>query len=230
LDLIPQGALSVLCQGTSIAELLVIILGEGLWIITYILIIRKAFRDRTYGLPITAITLNFTWEILYALICRHSCWVVRLLRYSWVILDSVIVWQLFRFGRKEQSISDLYRYFYGGVLLTFIMAATGNWTFRGAFDDEDGVLAAYMINFIMSILFVSLFYSRKDGHGLSYGAAWTKMIGTGILALATTVGLIPLLSSSLAFFQFLSVGIFLFDVVYILLMHRLKKLASATAF
>ena len=223
MDLILSEAQQALCQGVLNIELLIVILGEGLWIIAYILIIRKAFRSHTYGLPLTAIALNYTWEVLYGIIFPSSCWVVRLLRYGWLILDSVIVWQLLRYGRREQSVPDFRRHFYEGVLLIFLMAGIGNWTFRRAFQDQGGVAAAYVINFIMSILFVLLFYSRKDGHGLSYGAAWTKMLGTGILSLASAIILIAHPTPSLAFMLFLFVSIFLFDVAYTVLLHRLNR-------
>jgi hypothetical protein len=166
--------------------------------------------------------MNYTWEVLYGIVCPTSCHIVRLLRYGWLILDSVIVWQLLRYGRKEQSVPDLRRYFYWAVLLVFLMAGIGNWTFRRAFQDQEGAIAAYIINFIMSILFVFLFYSRKDGHGLSYGAAWTKMLGTGILSLTSAIIFISHPTAEFAFMLFLFASILLFDVLYTVLLHRLN--------
>src|SRR5258707_7680336 len=92
------GFLKDVCQGVSNFELFVVILGEGLWIIAYALIIWTGFRNRTYGIPLTAVALNYSWEVLYCFVFPSSCWVVRLLRYSWLALDSLIVWQLLRFG------------------------------------------------------------------------------------------------------------------------------------
>ena len=181
------GFLKDVCQGVSNFELFVVILGEGLWIIAYALIIWTGFRNRTYGLPLTAVALNYSWEVLYCFVFPSSCWVVRLLRYSWLALDSLLVWQLLRFGRREQRIPDFRQHYYIGLLVIFVMAAIGHLTFHHAFQDQGGQEAAYAINFIMSILFVLLFYSRRDGHGLSYGAAWAKMLGTGILGLATAL-------------------------------------------
>lgn len=212
-----------LCSLVPNLQLLVVVLGEGFWVITYMLIILRASRCRTYGIPITATALNYTWEVLYSFIFPTSCWVVRLLRYVWLALDSVIVWQILRYGKSKQVIPPFRQHFYVGVVLIFLMAGTGNWTFRRAFQDQSGELAAYGINFIMSVLFVFLFYSRKDGNGLSYAAAWTKMLGTGILSLASAISFISNPSPSRDFMLFLFVSIFLFDVSYIILLHRLPK-------
>jgi len=217
-----------LCQGLPNSVLLVVILGEGLWIIAYALIIWSAFRDKTYGVPLTAIALNYTWEILYTFVFPSPCWVVRLLRYGWFILDTVIVWQLVRFGRKDQRIPDFRHYYFIGLLVIFVMALIGHLTYHHAYQDLGGQQAAYGINFIMSILFVLLFYSRKDKHGLSYGAAWAKMLGTGILALATALSFISNPVPVQDFLLFLFVSIFLFDVWYIILFHwREPEIAAA---
>ena len=218
-----------LCQGLPNSVLLVVILGEGLWIVAYVLVIWAGFRDKTYGVPLTSIALNYTWEILYAFVTPSSCWVVRFLRYGWFILDTVIVWQLVRFGRKDQRIPDFRRYYRIGLLVIFVMAFIGHLTYHHAYRDQGGQQAAYAINFIMSILFVLMFYSRRDKQGLSYGAAWAKMLGTGILALATALSFISNPVPVQDFLLFLFVGIFLFDVWYIILFHRREPQVALAA-
>ena len=221
------GGLNYVCQSMPKLQLFVIILGEGLWVITYMLIIREAFRAHTYGIPLIATALNCTWEVLYCLLFPSSCWVVRLLRYAWIILDAVIVWQLIRYGRKEQKIPDFRQHFYIAMFLIFLMAGIGHWTFSRAFQDLGGEEAAFSINLIMSFLFVLLFYSRKHAYGLSYGAAWTKMLGTGILSLATAISFMSHPVPTQDFMLFLFASIFLFDILYIVLWHRLRSTVSA---
>ena len=47
-----------------------------------------------------------------------------------------------------------------------------------------GTQSAYIINYVMSVLFVFLYFDRPDSKGLSYGGAWTKMLGTAFISLA----------------------------------------------
>ncbi|MBO3443209.1 hypothetical protein [Clostridium sp. CCUG 7971] len=42
------------------------------WIITYILIIKKSVKDKTYGMPFLAICLNLSWEFVFAFIYKSD--------------------------------------------------------------------------------------------------------------------------------------------------------------
>jgi hypothetical protein len=64
--------------------------GDLLWLLAYILIIRKGFQDRTYGVPLLALALNFTWEFLYTIQFPPSDWPHIVLRWSWLLADMVI--------------------------------------------------------------------------------------------------------------------------------------------
>ena len=37
------------------------VIGDVLWIIAYILAIRKGFQEKTYGIPMMCIALNLSW-------------------------------------------------------------------------------------------------------------------------------------------------------------------------
>jgi hypothetical protein len=206
---------SNLCDGLPDLELLLILIGEGLWLIAYILIIRKGFQARSYGVPLTAIALNYTWELLYAFKWPSSCWALKWMRYGWLLFDSIIVLQLFLYGRKEQEIPDLRKNFVVCVIAIFLLAGVGHWTFHKTFDDSTGAQAAYIINFVMSILFVLTASTRLGAHGLSYGAAWLKMIGTAVLALVSALSFTYRPVQNEAFMFYLFVSIFFLDILYI---------------
>ena len=204
-----------ICDRLPNLLLMLICLGEGLWIIAYILIIRQGFQERSYGVPLTAIALNYTWEFLYAFVWPPSCWVLCWLRYGWFLLDSIIVVQLFLYGRKEQNIPDLRNNFVACVISVFLLAGVGHWTFHHTFGDVTGEKAAYIINFVMSILFVLTASTRPDAHGLSYGAAWVKMVGTAVLALLSALSFSSKPLKTQSFMIYLFVSIFLIDILYI---------------
>ncbi len=49
--------------------LLICQLGMGLfWIITYILIIKRGFQDKKYGMPMVALCANISWEFIFTFI------------------------------------------------------------------------------------------------------------------------------------------------------------------
>lgn len=193
--------------------------GDLLWLAAYILIFRKGFQDRTYGVPAVALALNFTWEILYTIQFPPSDWPHIILRWSWLLADCVIVYQYFRFGKESIVLPTIKRHFHAISIFLFVNAYIFQLTYRYHFNQPAGYDNAFLINFIMSALFVRFFFLRPDMRGLSYGAAWCKMFGTAILA---TIYAMQRQQSMLdySFMLYLYVLTFVFDVTYIVLLAR----------
>jgi hypothetical protein len=247
------------CGPNSGVALAVVTLGNLLWVVAYVLIIRKAMRDRTYGIPLVAIALNVTWELYYGLINPIPGAAFRIAAIVWLLLDVLIVYQLIRFGREEAWPPEIQRNFYSVVLGTMVLAFTGHVFFHqwishvGVFTDEGSGISGILINVVMSILFVFMALNRSDGHGLSYGAAWTKFVGTALIG----VGLVMEYSARSAgtwdfqfrrsgttewhdmtaqglgtypagFIYWMAAVIFIFDALYVLYLHR-RRAASAGA-
>jgi len=153
-------------QGVPIWLGVLNVIGDVLWIIAYLLIIRQGFRNRTYGIPMLCIGLNFTWELLYAINFPFTkSTVIEDLRWAWLILDAVIVYQLFRFGRNDQTVPLIRQYFYPICLAMFASTFIGQLAFHYTFQDKIGVTNAYMINLVMSMLFIALYFGRPSGAG-----------------------------------------------------------------
>ena len=202
------------------------IIGDLLWLVAYILIIRQGFKDRTYGIPMLCIALNFTWEFIYAVDFPFPVHLIEILRWAWLLCDVVIVYQLFRYGRNSQTIPLLNRYFYPICIAMFVSAYLGQLAFHYSYPDRYGVHDAYMINLVLSILFVFMYFSRPSGRGLSLGAAWAKMLGTGLLSAGSMFMIKDWLTNS--FMVYLYVTIFIFDVTYLALLYR-NRAAAAVA-
>jgi hypothetical protein len=200
------------------------IVGDLLWLVAYIFIIRQGFKDRTYGVPMLCIALNFTWEFIYAVKFPFPVTIIELLRWAWLITDVVIVYQLFRYGRNSQNIPLIKEYFYPICIAMFASTYIGQMTFHYTFRDKWGAEDAYMINLVMSLLFVFLYFGRPRLQGLSRGAAWAKMLGTGILSIGSCFMIKNWLASS--FMVYLYATIFVLDVIYTALLYRTQ---AATA-
>jgi len=109
------------------------LLGDVLWVVTYVLIIRAGFRSREYGIPLTAIALNFTWELIYGVLYPPGAVAARVLHGAWLALDLVIVIQLVRYGKAVQTHSLIRRFFYPIVAVTLVLAFIGHLLFRRQF-------------------------------------------------------------------------------------------------
>ncbi|KAH7100970.1 hypothetical protein BKA62DRAFT_202123 [Auriculariales sp. MPI-PUGE-AT-0066] len=75
-------------------------LGGLLWTITYILILRRAWRDKTYSMPMVAHACNVGWELVYGLFIAK----VKMEKTGfqvWLVFNLGLVYSFLKFGRNE---------------------------------------------------------------------------------------------------------------------------------
>ena len=203
------------------------VIGDVLWLVAYILAIRKGFQEKTYAVPMLCIALNLSWELIYAAIFRFPVDIIAYLRWAWLLADLVIAYQLFRYGRQQQTTPVMVKYFYPVAVVSFISAFIGQLTYHFTFGDTWGMSNAYLINLVMSMLFIAMFFGRNGSSGQSMGTAWTKMLGTGILSVGSCFTITNWLQSS--FLVYLFVTIFILDVIYLVLLYADKRLHATQA-
>jgi hypothetical protein len=223
------------CTNNLIPTSLIGILGCLFWVAAYILMVRKAFLDHAPALPMVAICCNFAWEFLAAFIFPNPNDTLNLLAKTWFFIDIVIMWQLLRYGRALQTVPLVRRLYLPLVALALILALVGQYTYVAMYQDRIAMVVAFVINLIMSILFVQMLMARQaQGHrrGISVGGAWLKMLGTLCTSIQSHF-LVQWFNPELPnvwFLTFLSVSIFFFDCVYLALIyippHRLRALVA----
>jgi hypothetical protein len=190
------------------------------WLLAYLFIVKKCFEDKTYGLPLVAICLNFGWELLASFVLPNPVALWHFFDRAWLLVDVILVYQLFRYGRAEQTIPEIRRFFPAVVIGTFLLGIWGQYAFVESYRDRLGLVGAFGVNLIMSILFVFFYFARRDTlRGISRAGAVCKMLGTLGTSIEChyVVRLIDPELPSLAFLTFLCVSIFLFDCLYIYL-------------
>lgn len=200
--------------------------GAACWLVAYIITIIGSFRSKTYGIPLLAICLNFTWELMDTFTLSDPILLWKVIDYLWFSMDVLIVYQLFKFGAGEQKIAELRRGFSMIAAATLILAFIGQYAWVTTIHDTLGLVLAFVINLVMSALFISFFFERRDsGRGLSLPVAWLKMLGTALSSVQCYF-LLPLVHPvepsttafpTYAFFWFLFVGCFVLDCIYIFL-------------
>lgn len=187
------------------------------WIVAYVFFILKGFRDRAPGLPLTAICLNFSWELLAAIVFPNPVPLWHFFDWAWMLIDLIIVYQLLCFGPSAQRMPEVKRYFHPLAAGVFLLGLYGQYAFVLSYRDRLGLVAAFMINLIMSITFVLMFLERRaHGRGISVVGAWAKMLGTLGTSIQChyVVRYVDPEMPSLAFLTFLCVSIFVVDALY----------------
>jgi hypothetical protein len=170
--------------------------GMLLWTAVYILVIRIGQRQKTYGIPLLAIALNFTWELYYIVFAPESTGgssAVFAAHFLWLALDLVIVWQLVKHGRAEQKVPEIRRYWYPVLAVTFAAAFAAHHAYyvettaNQIFPVVSASGSAFALNVVMSALFIFMFFDRRDLHGLSYAAAWLKLVASSLISIANVI-------------------------------------------
>jgi len=255
-DTLPTMSQLVTAGAPVVAKQLAVV-AHVLWAIVYILAIIIGHRQKTYAVPMVAIGLNVNWEIVHTAIHPPALLSNLISNFVWLALDLIIVTQLIRYGRERQPNEFLRRYFGVIVVAVMALALAGHITFynhvtaNAIFPDHEGVVSAFIINLVMSVLFVGFYFARPNGEGLSKPIAWLKMLGTAALSLANVMAFQAVGSKSLwdvqvrakdapvwrdvgnigpetiepGFLYFLFVAILIFDLVYIALLYRRPRLA-----
>lgn len=190
-----------------------LMLGSGIfWTATYILIIRRGFIDRTYGMPLVALGANISWEFIFSFVLPHG-FIQRTVDIVWFCLDAVILFQLLRLGHKE--FSDLRKsIFYTLCGLALITCFGSVLLITIEFKDYAGAYAAFGQNLMMSILFITMLYRRRSLRGQSISIAICKLIGTACASLAFF--LYASISQQSVLLPFLYVAILGFDIIYVI--------------
>lgn len=205
---------------------LTLISGIG-WIIVYEECIRLGFKDKTYAMPLFALGLNFAWEVIYSFsdifLGAHGPLeglnaIQAYVNASWAILDIIILFTYFKYGKNEFPKSINQKYFSAWIMLVIVCSFALQYVFIQEFGFIMGAkYSAFLQNLLMSVMFIGMHVKRGNMKGQSLLLAYAKWIGT----LAPTI-LFGVLDFNILV---LVCGIFcsLFDVIYISLLTKSKK-------
>lgn len=203
------------------ASLLCYVIGGVAWTIVYLAAVIIGVREKTYCIPIPAVALNITWETLNAAYYVPQTSGLKgviqsTIILSWLALDFAICWTFLRFGSNEirgARGSDLVKL----LILLVVSAAILDCSFIAEFGWAPSMrYAAFLVNIIMSALFVQMFYARRGPQGKSLVIAVCKAIGSWCLII--NYGLI----SGTRFVAVAGIAIVLWDSLYIALLCRMR--------
>lgn len=191
--------------------------GTLFWVVTYVLVIRKGFRDRSFAMPIAALCGNISCEAIFSFLYPAEG-LLRLSNYAWFALDLVILFQIMKFAPNEfperRPLAIRAQVVFGIVVATWCEIA-----FVREFHDYGGAYVIYGQNLLMSAVFIAMVQQRRSARGQSMGIAISKMVGTGLFS----VTLFLFSRDDFARGQllvFLYVACFVLDLMYCLILRR----------
>ena len=207
------------------------------WTITYIALVYRGFKDKSYGMPLIPLALNIAWEITFSVIYPpHSMGIAaKVINTLWMICDVGIVATYFLYGyrsfEKNYKISKelwIFISIFSFAVSMGIMVSGG--PFFGQFEKyfhgdtfEGAKFIAFLQNLIMSINFIFLFWERRSSEGQSFTIAWTKWLGTS-MTVGNSYLLVEHKGEETNFMLIIITTIFILDLYYMQMIYsQLKK-------
>jgi hypothetical protein len=112
-------------------------IGGSLWTLCYILLARESFRSKSYGMPLFALALNFSWEAVYAL-CVAESPLEKFVFTVWLVIDWGMVYGTIKYAKYEWSHSPVVARNIGSIFAVMTAAAAlGHWTFAKWWIEND---------------------------------------------------------------------------------------------
>jgi hypothetical protein len=201
---------------SEIATALTLISGIS-WTLVYIELIRVGFKDKSYGMPLFALSFNLAWEFLFSLMFRDKDLVTTqtYINFIWGCFDLVIVYTYFKYGREDFAQHADSKWFVPWGLAAFVIGFGVIYFSAVEFGSNFGAIyTAFAQNLLMSVLFIGMLTKRKDVRGQSIYAAILKWLGTA----APTILFYTRTGSKLVLI--LGVGCFIYDALYTYLLYR----------
>jgi hypothetical protein len=184
------------------------------WTVTYIDIINRGLRDKSYGMPFFSLAFNIAWEFIYAFIIYQGSPLQRVVNIVWFLLDLAILYTYFRYGRQEfpKAYERLFvAWSVSALVVAFVVLYFAGREFP---DVRGGTYSAFVQNLMMSVLFIGMLVRRNNVQGQSMLIAIFKWLGT----LAPTI--LVWLATGSKLLLVLGVAIFFYDVLYMVLLFR----------
>ncbi|KAJ7110089.1 hypothetical protein C8R44DRAFT_634856 [Mycena epipterygia] len=108
------------------------------WTAAYVLYVRQAREDKSYGMPLLALAANISWEFVYTFV-RPVHGVGRFFHFPWVFIDGFLLVKTMKHGpnRWKDSSPLIADNFISLVLITLFMALSAQWSFARQFYESN---------------------------------------------------------------------------------------------
>lgn len=146
------------------------------WNLAYILIIKRGFQDQSFGIPITSVCFNISWEFLFSF-CYPVPGLLKQAMLVWFVGDILILFTCLRYGRKDFENALIKKWFFPGVAALLAMALLLGWGFITGYQDHYGKATGTVDGLIAAALLIAMILRRNNPKGQSCYIAVFMLVG-----------------------------------------------------
>lgn len=195
-------------------------LGELLWAIVYILVIRDAIRNKYVQIPGGIVAVNLAWEFLAGFVYPPLAGKLMSLGFQlWFGMDLIIFALTLRYGHRQLPPGESIRYYKTIIVSIFATALLLMYLYfdQGSLEQHYSI-AAYLINLFMSAYFLLNLIQLKVWKFMSETVGRLKMLGTAITTISVLISKDPLEVVVAMGFVVLAL-----DILYIVVLRKEKR-------
>lgn len=202
-------------------ELITFGAGCFLWIVVYYYVLRSIFRRQFVEIPLVTILGNIVWEFLWSWVFVTDMGSLFMWGYRiWFFMDCLIVYGAFRYGHKQISIPLLARMAPGLIIFGIAAWSPVLYYYIKLYDapiSHMGAYSGYILNVMISVMYIPLALRLGDWTRFSYPASWCKAVGNLL------INVFCFLHFSDGFLLSLCVLTTVFDVLFLYLFAQVRR-------
>ena len=138
-----------------------------LWFVIYLLLIKRGFQDKSFGMPAVALCTNVAWEFLIAFILPPPCKMFQLASIVWLLADLGILATCIKFRRTEFHHFCALKPFVPLTCICIFASGHIQLLLIDALQDHHGIIVAQFNNFLLSAMLVAMILQRQSVRGQS---------------------------------------------------------------
>jgi hypothetical protein len=147
------------------------------WMTVYALMIRRGVKDRSYGMPIFALSLNIMWEAWMGFASEMEL-LQRSFCVAWFVGDLGVLYTVFKYGAEDfKDWPLLHRWFKPAVCGILFMSWAMNYAVIKGLNDTHGAYSATLTIVVYAALLVVMILRRNSVKGQSLYIALLILIG-----------------------------------------------------
>ncbi|EXV04588.1 hypothetical protein X797_002269 [Metarhizium robertsii] len=151
--------------------------GVVFWLICYVLMTKRSLSTRDTPIPLLALGINLSWEIVYAFYVTEE-WLEFAGFVMWLALDMPVLYTTLRYGRRSNAASPLVAR-HVPLLLGLVFVFGLIWKGLEARDTTElAWWSAGVAQMIMSVGALGMLLQRGHSGGQSYAIWFTRFLGT----------------------------------------------------
>jgi len=150
--------------------------GLGAWTIVYLLMIRRGFKDKSFGMPVLALCINIGWEFYYTTFAAAP-FANKIGTGIYLIADLGVLVTCIKFGKDDFDSPLIKKYFYPIIAASLIGGFLLVRQFDQSFHDPVGGTSATFTTLLLSVLMLAMILRRNSVNGQSFIIGIAVLVG-----------------------------------------------------